>query len=126
MTRWFSSCSRPRIRPTTTTRSSILSQRWPRTSRCGSDCRCRQAVASSTTPFHAPRVDEKAPEDVLDMSGGRAEQHDPIVLAPAWGSLWGIALGTWILIPDIVVAHHIRIENGVQWATLLLALSVVF
>ena len=56
----------------------------------------------------------------------RAAQPDPMLLAPAWGSLWGIAFGTWILVPDIIGTHHIRVEDGVQSAMLLFALIVVF
>src|SRR5262245_27327696 len=55
-----------------------------------------------------------------------SKQPDPLLLAPAWGSLWGVALGTWVLIPEIVNTHHIRPESGGQWVILLVALVVIF
>ena len=60
------------------------------------------------------------------MTGRRAKQPDPMILAPIWGSLWGVAFGTWGLIPSIVSAHHIRLENSAQWIVLLFGLVVVF
>lgn len=60
------------------------------------------------------------------MTGRRAKQPDPMILAPAWGSLWGVAFGTWALIPSIISAHHIRVEHAGQWGVLLFGLVVIF
>src|SRR3970040_127918 len=49
-----------------------------------------------------------------------------MLLSFGWGTLWGIALGLWILAPAVTNAHHLRPEVPSQWLVLLGALIVIF
>jgi hypothetical protein len=59
------------------------------------------------------------------VKGPSPKQTDPSLLAPAWGALWGIALGTWALIPDVISAHQIRPAGAAQWTLLLISLVLI-
>jgi Type I phosphodiesterase / nucleotide pyrophosphatase len=51
---------------------------------------------------------------------------DPSLTLPAWGALWGVGLGAWLLGPAITDAHHIHPSGPGQWAIYLTALVVIF
>ena len=56
----------------------------------------------------------------------RSSQPDVALLAVGWGMLWGVALGFWLLAPEIVDAHRIQIETLGQRVVLTLALTFIF
>ncbi|MGH9146240.1 MAG: hypothetical protein ACRD1Q_05995, partial [Vicinamibacterales bacterium] len=60
------------------------------------------------------------------MNRRPSAQPDVVLLVGAWGALWGVALGMWILAPLIVVSHHIRPTHAGQWVVLVAGLGGVF
>jgi hypothetical protein len=51
---------------------------------------------------------------------------DPIALAWKWGTLWGLALGMWLLAPSVLDTHRLYPDNMRQWLTVIVGVSVVF
>lgn len=56
----------------------------------------------------------------------RKRQPDASLLALEWGSLWGLALGSWITAPLIANAHFIRPATFEHWAVLVGTLAIMF
>src|ERR1044071_2249898 len=54
------------------------------------------------------------------------KRTEPTVLLPAWGALWGAALGAWLLAPAITDAHHIHPSRAAEWTVYVAMLVAVF
>ena len=52
-------------------------------------------------------------------------QRDPALLSSLWGMLWGVALGMWWLVPNIIETHRIRPDGPRQWFIVFVGLTTI-
>jgi predicted AlkP superfamily phosphohydrolase/phosphomutase len=56
----------------------------------------------------------------------KSREPDGVVLSVGWGALWAAALGTWLIAPDVLASHHVRVDSVGPWLVLTTGLALLF